>query len=252
MHTTAYKDFVDHARSEAPREACGFLVQAAGDDEIYVSSRNTAPDPTQHFVTHKEDYLAAAARGKIIAVCHSHPDAPCTPSPSDRDACTASALPWYILSLPSGAMTRLEPGTARAPLVGRSFVHGVHDCYAIIRDYYAGVPLEQQSHAGSGLSIELPDFPRDYEWWNQQGQNLYLDNFGDAGFVVVGDGPQRHDVILMQVRGTGVPNHAAVYLGDGRMLHHLAGKERLSERVIYGGTWATLTTHVLRHRMLMA
>jgi cell wall-associated NlpC family hydrolase len=52
------------------------------------------------------------------------------------------------------------------------------------------------------------------------------------------------DCFLMQVASP-VPNHAAVYLGDGLILHHLQG--RLSSRDVYGGYWQKVTTHVLRY-----
>lgn len=49
----------------------------------------------------------------------------------------------------------------------------------------------------------------------------------------------------MQVRSkNGVPNHAAVYLGDGLMLHHMYG--RLSSRDVYGGYWREVTRLVVR------
>jgi cell wall-associated NlpC family hydrolase len=108
-----------------------------------------------------------------------------------------------------------------------------------VRDWYA---LER--------GIDLPDFERFDEWW-KRGMNLYLDNFGSAGFedtnltdradLKVGD------ALLMQVASP-VPNHAAVYLGDGLILHHLQG--RLSSRDVYGGYWQKVTTQVLRHRDL--
>jgi hypothetical protein len=50
------------------------------------------------------------------------------------------------------------------------------------------------------------------------------------------------DCFLMQVASP-VPNHAAVYLGDGLILHHLQG--RLSSRDVYGGYWQKVTTHIL-------
>jgi cell wall-associated NlpC family hydrolase len=75
--------------------------------------------------------------------------------------------------------------------------------------------------------------------------NLYLDNFGSAGFHTTDLADlQVGDVLLMQVASP-VPNHAAVYLGDGLILHHLQG--RLSSRDVYGGYWHKVTTHALRH-----
>jgi cell wall-associated NlpC family hydrolase len=49
---------------------------------------------------------------------------------------------------------------------------------------------------------------------------------------------------LMQIRSK-VPNHAAVYIGDGMIMHHMY--KRLSTRDMYGGMWADHATHVLRH-----
>ena len=54
---------------------------------------------------------------------------------------------------------------------------------------------------------------------------------------------QTGDIILMQVKADEV-NHAAVYLGDGVMLHHLYN--RLSDRTIYGGMWAEVTRKIVR------
>jgi cell wall-associated NlpC family hydrolase len=149
-------------------------------------------------------------------------------------ACEASGVPWFIVSYPNGQWFELSPKGYVAPLVGREWSHGVLDCYSIVRDWYA---------QERGLS--LPDFQRFDEWW-RRGENLYVDNFGAAGFAVVEpDDLLVGDVFLMQVHSE-VPNHAAIYLGDGLILHHLQG--RLSSRDVYGGYWQKITTHTLRHQ----
>ena len=95
------------------------------------------------------------------------------------------------------------------------------------------------------MNLDLPDYQRFDEWW-KRGENLYLDNFTHAGFdVASSDGLGEGDVLLMQVNSD-VPNHAAIYLGDGLILHHLQG--RLSSRDVYGGYWQKITTHILRHQ----
>jgi cell wall-associated NlpC family hydrolase len=45
-----------------------------------------------------------------------------------------------------------------------------------------------------------------------------------------------------------VPNHAAIYLGNNTILHHLV--DRLSSKDVYGGYWLKATVCVLRHKEL--
>ena len=223
-----------HAAKEFPREACGLLVIQKG-REVYCPCRNIGVG-TDQFVIHPEDYVAADRQGEIVGVFHSHPNLPPEPSQADRVACEATGLPWSIVSFPAGQWAQIKPVGYVAPLVGRQWAHGVLDCYALVRDWYV-----------QERGIELPDFERFDEWW-KRGMNLYLDNFGTAGFGVTDQTAQTDlqvgDVLLMQVASP-VPNHAAVYLGDGLILQHLQG--RLSSRDVYGGYWQKVTTHALRH-----
>jgi len=227
MTPEALEAFKAHARAEYPREACGLLVNSR-----YVSCRNLAETPAEHFVLSPHDYLAASQQGKVEAVCHTHPNASAEPSEADRAACEASQLPWYILSWPTEVLRSIAPCGHVTPLLGRAFVHGIHDCYGLVRDYYKQT-----------LGIEIPDYERRDQWW-ERGENLYMEFFAEAGFVSVPD-LQPHDVILMQVRSP-VANHAAVYLGNNIMIHHLWG--RLSKRDVYGGYWAKHTRLIVRHR----
>lgn len=220
-----------HARDDYPRESCGLLVIRKG-REVYVRCRNIGVG-TDLFVIHPEDYAAADEQGEIVAVVHSHPGMPPEPSQADRVACEASGLPWHIVSIPNEGWAVTEPAGYRAPLVGRQWSHGVLDCYSLVRDWHQ---MERD--------ITLPDFPRFDDWW-KRGENLYLKNFAQVGFEVIDAADlQAGDCFLMQVASS-VPNHAAVYLGDGLILHHLQG--RLSSRDVYGGYWQKITTHTLRH-----
>lgn len=222
---------LDHAMREAPREACGLLIVERG-REIYVPCRNLAVG-SNHFILDPLGYAAAEERGEIVAVIHSHPGAPPEPSQADRVACEASGVPWHIVGLPSGAWASIEPCGYVAPLVGRTWAHGVLDCYGIVRDYY-----------GQVLGISLPNFAREDEWW-LKGQNLYLDNFAKAGFEEVNPVTLReHDVVLMQIRSQ-VPNHAAVYVGGNLILHH--NTNRLSSRDNYADYYRRHTVKVLRY-----
>lgn len=238
-----------HAQEEAPRECCGLLVRLPdGEGLSYYRAEN------QYIGTAGEDrfqldpdafvYLEDLG-AEVLAVVHSHPNGSANPSMADRVGCERSGLPWLIVGWPSGVFKQLAPSGWAAPYEGRTFHHGVLDCYTLLQDWYRREP---------DLGFELPDIDRDDDWWKpkldgqgcivEPAQDLYMQHFAAAGFVRVQGQPQRHDVILMQVKSDRA-NHGAIYLGDGTMLHHLAG--RLSERTVYGGYWLQHTMALLRH-----
>lgn len=222
-----------HAQAESPRECCGVLVNAGGEHE-YIACRNLADDPNQHFVIHHEDFARAEDRGEIAAIVHSHPFSGVQPSLADKVACEESGVTWVIVNPQCEVFNIIKPTGYEAPLTGRPFVYGVLDCYTLVQDYYR-----------RELGITLPYYVRDdaYGWW-KRGENLYAERFTEAGFVDV-ETPLPGDVILMQVQSN-VANHAAVYLGDNIILHHLL--KQLSRRDVYGGYWLKHTSHILRHR----
>lgn len=251
---------VDHAAIEQPRECCGLLVRLTQVAEVvradgrlcvvdgelaYLPARNVFPQSPaggyqqqDRFRLHPEDWAAAEDCGDIVAVVHSHPHASANPSMADRVGCEASGVPWLIVGWPSGVFRELAPEGWRAPYEGRDFAHGVLDCYTIIQDWFR-----------RELNEVLPDFDRPDDWWmrraGQPGLDLYRKHFADAGFSEVRGVPQVHDVICMQVHAD-QPNHGAVYLGEGRMLHHLFGRRSCIE--LYGGYWQRHTALLLRHR----
>lgn len=229
---------IEHAERERPRECCGLAVVVKGRLR-YWPCKNMS-EGTGQFEIDPEDYAAAEEGGEVVGVCHSHVFVTCQPSEADRVMCEKTGLPWLIVSVPNGTHTVIAPTGYQTPLTGRPYTHGVLDCYQICKDHYERT-----------LGLVIPDFNRPDDWW-LKGQNLYLDNLAQAGFVILGDGDFRdlrpHDALLMQV-GSPVPNHAAIYLGDDLILHHVAG--RLSSKDVYGGYWRKNTTHVLRHRSLL-
>ena len=97
----------DHAKRDAPLEACGLLVTING-EQIYCPCRNLCDEPDQHFVMDPRDYYRASLNGKIIAIIHSHPKGQDS-SGLDRMACTQSNVPWFIYQLPQDQWLTIEP-----------------------------------------------------------------------------------------------------------------------------------------------
>lgn len=95
-----------HAAREHPRECCGLIVRGAR-QRRYVACRNAAGSPSEHFVIDHQDWCAAEDQGEVLAIVHSHPDVPATPSMADRVSCELHGLPWVILSWPEGDVAHL-------------------------------------------------------------------------------------------------------------------------------------------------
>lgn len=78
-----------HARGEAPRECCGFLLGTGDDVRYAVALINRARGPTRYRVDPR-DHLAVrrvlrmvAPPLEIVGVYHSHPRGPAVPSATD-------------------------------------------------------------------------------------------------------------------------------------------------------------------------
>lgn len=94
---------VDHARSDAPLEACG-LLSGTGARVHDIHKMTNADHSAEHFSLLPEEQFAHSkairARGhKILAVYHSHPASPARPSDEDRRLAFAPDIVHIIISL---------------------------------------------------------------------------------------------------------------------------------------------------------
>lgn len=220
-----------HAIKEYPNESCGLLV-----DGEYKSCFNYASLPTQDFAIASEIWHRLEGEGRHVgAVIHSHPDGPDYPSERDMQGQIDTDIPWVII--PTNGAQCASPviwGHEIAPIIGRSFVHGVSDCYTLIEDCYAlgKIELEKQGIPWPFPSRPLPAFPRNDSWWedrpNHPGDDLYTTGYAKAGFEPVAfDHVKPGDVFLCAIRSKQL-NHGGVLIENGLILHHLPN--RLSKR----------------------
>lgn len=229
------QDAIAYAKENIDEEVCGLVVVHNG-KQRFVRCRNIADRPKDGFVIHAEDWVKADAMGEIVCVVHSHPTTKPTPSEADLVGCEKTGIPWTIVNPRTEEFHTFEPTGYKAPLFNRVFSFGVLDCYAFVRDYYA-----------EEYGLQLSDYDRTDGFW-RRGEDLYRDHFAKEGFYEIpADQIKAGDAIIMNVESD-IGNHAAVYLGNNMIAHHLYS--RLSSRDIYGGYYRKHTMYVLRHKDL--
>lgn len=215
-----------HACEVFPNESCGFIA-----DGVYVACENKHPTPTDHFLIDDPRYEAALTAGKITSIIHSHPYGPIYPSQLDMEQQIATDVPWVIITLnEKGVAHEVAWGgnLPIAPVISRPFVHGVLDCFSMIRDVYrlGHDELLKQGVHWPFAPIELAEVPRSDAWWKTE-EDLYMANFGSRGFREITRAEARPgDVFLMrlgdrQANPNKRINHGGVLLEYDQILHHL-------------------------------
>lgn len=252
--TRMFEDLQDvmeaHAREAFPGEAFG-AVFGSRDCPAYRPVAEVADNSRAGFRVNR----AALRRleethGALLAAVHTRSSTATEdvdpllfiPSASEMRAQAALEVPFGVLVCDrSRCIDRFWFGDQcpMLPLLGRPFRHGVTDCWSLIRDFYR-----------QERNVLLPDYPRDWNWWTE-GMDLYRQGFGEAGFRPVDPASAENaDVVLFQMRSK-VPNHGAVLLEDGWMLHHPASiRPYDSLRLSYRQPlerWKPHVTHWLRY-----
>jgi cell wall-associated NlpC family hydrolase len=202
-----------HALEAFPQECAGAVIKGR-----YVRLTNIAEDPEMHCQLSPEDIIRVTEEASLF--CHSHPNGFNCPSGSDTMAARSLAVPHALVWTDGQACKApvfFGDVIEKPPLLGRGFVHGFTDCFGLGLDFYKVI-----------MGIDLPDFPRDWEWWvdrnlGEDGVGLYLAHFKEMGFSIVNDELRIGDVFLLKA-GSRVPNHAGYYIGEHCMLHHLSGR----------------------------
>jgi proteasome lid subunit RPN8/RPN11 len=107
----------EHARAEAPNEACGLLLLRNGRAERYERGRNALSSPYRFELEIDPEIWFAEDDGYELAVFHSHPAS--TPRPSRTDVERIGlweGRPYVILRLDTGELAawrirdgRVEP-----------------------------------------------------------------------------------------------------------------------------------------------
>ena len=107
----------EHARSEAPNEACGLVVLKDGVAERYVPGRNAAASPYRFELDVDPETWFLEDEGYELAVFHSHLSSPPRPSRTDvENVGLWAGRPYLIYTVRTGELAawrivegRIEP-----------------------------------------------------------------------------------------------------------------------------------------------
>lgn len=221
-----------HALECYPEECVGIIV-----DGKYKRLKNTHANPTESGSFDESVFV----KYQVQALIHSHPNSGNQPSLADCDAWRKLKVVFGIIATDGEAVSEIRwlDENNPAPLVGREFIYGHHDCGSIVRDWYW---LER--------GIRIPDFARDHDWKpGEAHKDLYSQIVDKAGFYEVDRRDlQEGDVLLMRIAGPHM-HHAAVYVGNNKILQQLhAPKARhLSGYDDLMGAWDKFVVKVVRY-----
>ena len=99
------RELTEHARADAPNEACGVLVLRDGRAERYVRGRNAAASPYRFELDVDLETWFLEDDGYELAVVHSHVASPPRPSRTDVENIGLwEARPYVIYSLQQDAL----------------------------------------------------------------------------------------------------------------------------------------------------
>jgi [CysO sulfur-carrier protein]-S-L-cysteine hydrolase len=113
----------EHARAEAPNEACGLILLREGVAERYEPGRNAAASPYRFELELDPEVWFVEDEGYELAVFHSHLSSPPRPSRTDvENVGLWAGRPYAILSLRTGELAAwrisdegIEPVTIEEP-----------------------------------------------------------------------------------------------------------------------------------------
>lgn len=121
-------------------------------------------------------------------------------------------------------------------LEGRTYEWGKQDCFSIVQDFYR-----------DNFDLQIRDYARPADFW-ETGIDMWGNHFRDEGFELV-DGPvQIADGFLIAMSDQPFATHAAIFVGDNKILHHYTGQRSVAEP--YKGIWRNRTVATVRHRSI--
>lgn len=209
------KEIIEYCESMGCIEAGG-IIQTGFFTPLENISRS--PELTFEFDLSEIDY------DSIDAIVHSHPEGSPFLSDADRKAHVASGKEWWLVV--NHQVKKFKP----VPLLrGREFQYGHQDCGTLIEDamHLCGINIRHYKRGTIEKDAEIGKLEA---------------TFPKLGFERVDEVVP--GAVILTSSGDSA-NHAALYIGDEKVIHHVAGG--LSKRAFYGSEFRSRTHSVWLH-----
>lgn len=210
LNETEITKWKAHVLDCYPNEACSIVK----DNKIIITD-NISEKPDMSFEICQRDIIKHTPDGIIHSHTYDIAEKSRFPfkQPSYQDFITQQEMniPWGISSTEGDIVSELSwwPRSRNEELYNRRFLFYIYDCYTLLRDYYH-----------QKLNIELPEYPENFDITDIR-KDAYWDNIEKFGFYKIALSEVReHDVLLLSFKRR--CDHSAIYLGDNRILNHMA------------------------------
>ena len=204
---------------------------------------NASDKPTHSFKLTDKDHIRLTDNPPTLFL-HSHPHGSPRPSDTDHAQQINTGWNWGIVPVKGNYVGEIYdvgypecwgPDIETPPLLGRSYLWGIRDCYSLCVDWYKehGVHIEPTAGVFDPAPYPQGVWQKDqFTYWPPR-----------RGFKE--KAPHERlwgDFVTMMVRAN-YRNHVAVYLGEGKFLHQLG--DRTSE------IWTVADEQLVIERMNM-
>ena len=213
------KSIKDHALEDQSKECCGIVLEKEEELKTFRCT-NVSEKADKHFSIRPLDYALAADEGRVKAVYHSHNSNNDKFSPNDMLNSKSHNLPFILYCSKKDSFSFFDPNKSKTFLYDRVFKIGESDCYTVIKEYYKnlGIKLSGENKLGDDWHKKNPELIQQLFNLNKNNPDLPIIELPSCSSL------KKHDVIVFEfIKGNG-PNHVAVFLGDGNIMHHPRNK----------------------------
>jgi proteasome lid subunit RPN8/RPN11 len=231
------------ALKKMQEEICGLIYfnEKEYKFDIY-PCKNKSENKKNNFTISPQDYLNCSSLGKIIACYHSHINDNIDFSEIDKNNSNVYNIHYILYNVKHDYFNFYSPNKENNPYIGRPFVLGKSDCFTLMKEY----AIKEEK-----VNIQFPKdlvYPRHLE----DIKDLYENNFKNQGFIKLDKNAklEKSDGIMMMFPSVSdkFPTHAAVYIGNGLILHQPFNS--FSCVNIYDNFFKKHTSYVLRYKEL--